>query len=110
MAVAARRRFAPASRGTGIALRGQRVGPAAASTQLSGGPVPPSSEPAMTNVFAVVGEHRDEPTRLLLIGDDGRYYAYATDAATPTEVEPTAEWAIDAGADPQGDAELAFAP
>ena len=62
----------------------------------------------MTNVFAVVGEHRDEPTRLLLIGDDGRYYAYATDAAAPTEVEPTGEWAIDA-ADSHGDPELGFA-
>jgi hypothetical protein len=63
----------------------------------------------MTNVFAVVGEHRDEPTRLLLIGDDGRYYAYATDAPAPTEVEPSEEWAIDDAADGQGGPDLAFA-
>lgn len=50
----------------------------------------------MTNVFAVVGEHREEPTRLLLVGDDGRFYAYATDDTTPTEVDPSDEWAIDA--------------
>ena len=63
----------------------------------------------MTNVFAVVGESRAEPDRLLLLGDDGRYYAYATDAAAPTEVEPTGEWAIDAATDSHGDPELAFA-
>ncbi len=54
----------------------------------------------MTNVFAVVGEHRAEPDRLLLVGDDGRYYAYATDAGAPTQVDPSEEWAIDAGAEP----------
>jgi hypothetical protein len=63
----------------------------------------------MTNVFAVVGEHREEPTLLLLIGDDGRYYAYATDVPVPTEVEPTDEWSIDAAADPNADPDLAFA-
>ncbi len=31
----------------------------------------------MTNVFEVVGEHREEPTRLLMRGDDGLYYAFA---------------------------------
>lgn len=49
----------------------------------------------MTNVFAVVGEHRQEPGRLLLLGDDGHYYAYATVSGQPTEVEPTDEWEID---------------
>jgi len=49
----------------------------------------------MTNVFAVVGEHRDEPHRLLLLGDDGQYYAYGRMESQPTEVEPTDEWEID---------------
>ena len=49
----------------------------------------------MTNVFAVVGEHREEPSRLLLLGDDGHFYAYATNEAEPTQVEPTEEWEID---------------
>ena len=49
----------------------------------------------MTNVFAVVGQHRVEPGRLLLLGDDGRYYAYDP-AGRPTEVEPSAVWALDA--------------
>ena len=49
----------------------------------------------MTNVFAVVGKHREEPDRLLLVGDDGHFYAYATTDAEPTEVEPSEEWELD---------------
>jgi hypothetical protein len=50
----------------------------------------------MTNVFAVVGEHRDQPTRLLLIGDDGQFYSYASDAGSRlSAVEPTDDWSID---------------
>ncbi|MDP9366256.1 MAG: hypothetical protein M3Q10_18885, partial [Chloroflexota bacterium] len=49
----------------------------------------------MTNVFAVVGQHRAEPNRLLLLGDDGRYYAYAADGL-PARVEPSAAWSLDA--------------
>ncbi len=52
----------------------------------------------VTNVFAVVGEHRQEPERLLLLGDDGHYYAYATANGQPTEVDPSDEWQIDEGA------------
>jgi hypothetical protein len=48
----------------------------------------------VTNVFAVVGEHRREPGRLLLLGEDGRYYAYRADGA-PMEVEPGAAWNLD---------------
>lgn len=48
----------------------------------------------MTNVFAVVGEHRWEPGRLLLLGEDGRYYAYRANGA-PVEVEPSAAWHLD---------------
>lgn len=49
----------------------------------------------MTNIFAVVGEHRDEPGRLLLMGDDGHYYAYDNDDRQPVEVEPSDDWEID---------------
>jgi hypothetical protein len=48
----------------------------------------------VTNVFAVVGEHRREPGRLLLLGEDGRYYAYRADGA-PMVVEPGAAWNLD---------------
>jgi hypothetical protein len=48
----------------------------------------------MTNVFAVVGQHRAEPDRLLLLGDDGRYYAYTPDGQL-TPADPADGWAID---------------
>jgi hypothetical protein len=46
-------------------------------------------------VFAVVGEHRADPDRLLLLGDDGRHYAY-TDDGVPAAVDLTADWLVDA--------------
>jgi hypothetical protein len=49
----------------------------------------------MTNVFAVIGEHREQPERLLLLGADGRYYTNAASVGSPVEVEPTEEWALD---------------
>ena len=53
----------------------------------------------MTNIFAVVGEHRVEPSRLLLVGDDGHFYAYDADDGRPTEVQPSDEWEWDPDAD-----------
>lgn len=49
----------------------------------------------MTNVFAVIGEHREQPERLLLLGGDGRFYTYVSAEGPPVEVEPTEEWALD---------------
>ncbi len=49
----------------------------------------------MTNVFAVVGEHRRQPERLLLLGDDGRYYALTADGR-PVAVHPSKSWRLDA--------------
>lgn len=50
----------------------------------------------MINVFAVVGQHRDDPRRLLLLGQDGRYYAYdAAGRTTPVRLGP--EWELDGG-------------
>ena len=53
----------------------------------------------MTIVFAVVGQHRAEPGRLLLLGDDGRYYAYDA-AGRLAFAQPSAAWVLDAGARP----------
>jgi hypothetical protein len=50
---------------------------------------------AMTNVFAVIGEHREQPERLLLLGGDGRYYTYGSAEGPPVEVKPTEEWELD---------------
>ena len=52
-----------------------------------------------TTVYSVIGEHRLEPHRLLLLGDDGHYYAFAANAAQPTAVQPTDEWQIDPPSD-----------
>ena len=52
----------------------------------------------MTNVFAVVGQHRAEPGRLLLRGDDGRYYAYAANGHL-SAVEPSNAWVLDGAED-----------
>lgn len=57
----------------------------------------------MTNVLAVVGERRDDPDHLLLLGDDGHYYDLRlTDGATiPTA--PSEEWIIDVAATMQAE-------
>jgi hypothetical protein len=53
-------------------------------------------EPAdMTTIFAVVGERRDDPLELLLLGDDGRHYAYPLPDGPVTPVEPDEAWAVD---------------
>jgi hypothetical protein len=49
----------------------------------------------VTNVFEVVGEHREEPTRLLMRGEDGLYYAYAAAENHFVTVEPSDEWELD---------------
>jgi len=57
----------------------------------------------MTNVFRVVGEHRREPSRLLLLGDDGQFYAYTTDKGQMATVEPSEDWSMDRDASPHPD-------
>jgi hypothetical protein len=58
-------------------------------TDAAGGAAP------MTNVFAVIGEHRERPDRLLLLDADGRFYTYDSAEGPPVQVEPTEEWQID---------------
>ena len=57
----------------------------------------------MTNVFEVVGEHREEPNRLLLRGEDGLYYAFATSDSQPVVVEQSNELERDWALDPETD-------
>ncbi len=49
----------------------------------------------MTNCFSVVGEHRDNPDRLLLIGEDGGLYDLPAPDREPTPIQPTDEWNVD---------------
>ncbi len=48
----------------------------------------------MPNIFEVVGEHRDDPGRLLLRGTDDHFYAYDDDGR-PRPVQLTADWTLD---------------
>lgn len=45
-------------------------------------------------VFAVVGQHRDDPHRLLLLGEDGRHYAYDV-AGRLSPAQPGTAWLLD---------------
>jgi hypothetical protein len=49
----------------------------------------------MTNLFSVVGEHRDDPNQLLLLGSDGIHYATSTRVSDPVPIEPGEDWLID---------------
>jgi hypothetical protein len=49
----------------------------------------------VTNVFAAIGQHRDDPCRLLLLGSDGRHYAQALPDGRPVPVEPDGAWVVD---------------
>jgi len=50
---------------------------------------------AMTPVFSVIGENRDDPDHLLLIGADGQYYQYRLLDGTTTPTDPDDTWVID---------------
>ena len=52
----------------------------------------------MTTVFAVVGEHHDDPDRLLLLGSDGQYYQFLLPDETTTPVIPDETWDFDPNA------------
>lgn len=52
----------------------------------------------MTNVFAVVGEHRRDSGRLLLRGEDGYYYAYSERQGEVLRVQPGGDWKLDSDA------------
>jgi hypothetical protein len=61
----------------------------------------PLLEPAaMTTIFAVVGERRDDPLELLLLGDDGQHYAYPLPDGPMIPVEPDAGWVVDRAVPP----------
>jgi hypothetical protein len=55
----------------------------------------PIGAPSVPTVFAVVGEKRDDPDRLLVLGEDGRHYQYQLPVGTTTPVVPDDGWVID---------------
>jgi len=54
----------------------------------------------MTPVFAVIGENRDDPDCLLLLGADGQYYQYQLPEGIPTPTDPDDTWVFDANPQP----------
>ena len=59
-------------------------------------PARPGASP-VTTVFAVVGEHRDDPNHLLLLGADGQHYDFSLPDGPTVPVEPDERWAVDEG-------------
>jgi hypothetical protein len=49
----------------------------------------------VTNVFAAIGQHRDDPDRFLLLGSDGLHYAQALPDGEPEQVELDESWQVD---------------
>jgi hypothetical protein len=55
----------------------------------------PLSDETPQNDFAVVGENRNDPSTLLVMGADGNYYALSLPDGETTEIEPDDEWEIE---------------
>ena len=49
----------------------------------------------MTTVFAVVGQHLEDPDRFLLLGSDGRHFDMELPDGAPLPCDPDERWAID---------------
>ena len=66
--------------------------------------VSPFGARTMPNVLAVVGEHRDDPDHLLLLGEDGQHYdlRLADGATLPLPPAPGDEWLRAPAADADG--------
>ena len=45
--------------------------------------------------FQVIGELRDDPHHLLLLGSDGHYYGYDIISGEINELQPDDSWAVD---------------
>jgi hypothetical protein len=58
--------------------------------------MPSSGSSTPPNELAVVGEHKEDPEQLLLLGADGHYYAYTLADGNPTPVELDEHWEVEA--------------
>ncbi len=52
------------------------------------GDIPPTES-------AVIGESKNDPDRLLLLGENGAYYAYSVSDDVMAQVEPDDSWEIE---------------
>ena len=44
---------------------------------------------------AVIGERKDDPDQLLLLGENGAYYAYSIPTDSIAPIEPDESWAVE---------------
>ena len=44
---------------------------------------------------AVIGERKDDPDQLLLLGENGSYYAYSIPTDTVAPIEPDENWKME---------------
>ena len=49
----------------------------------------------MTTVYSIIGEHREDPARLLALGSDGQHYAMILPSGVAFPVEPDDDWRLD---------------
>lgn len=56
----------------------------------------PFSDPTPPNELAVVGENKNDPSQLLLLGADGHYYAYSLPDGDTKEIDPNDDWEVEA--------------
>ena len=49
----------------------------------------------MTTVYSIIGEHSDDPARLLALGADGQHYALVLSQGTLTPVDVDDSWSLD---------------
>ena len=51
----------------------------------------------MSTVFAVVGQHSEDPDRLLLLGEDEQHYDLRLPDGPTLPIEPDEFWTVDDG-------------
>lgn len=61
--------------------------------------MPSSDFTTPPNELAVVGEKKDDPEQLLLLGVDGHYYAYRLPEGAAEPVEPDENWEVESEPD-----------
>lgn len=49
----------------------------------------------MISVYSIVGEHHDDPDRLLALGADGQHYALMLPQGAMLPVVPDEQWLLD---------------
>ncbi len=63
-----------------------------APTLININPLSASTPP---NELAVVGENKDDPEQLLLLGSDGNYYVYSLPDDSTQPVVPDDHWSVE---------------